>query len=69
MTTLSVQLPDEVHKQLAAAADADGLSMNAAVVTAVQEWLQSRAHRVQERARMQQVLAADPHLRALLGDD
>ncbi|MET9213282.1 MULTISPECIES: Arc family DNA-binding protein [unclassified Nocardia] len=69
MTSLTVQLPDEVHAQLVTAAEADGLSMNAAVVTAVQEWLQSRAHRAQERARMQQVLAADPHLRALLGDD
>ncbi|GEM34653.1 hypothetical protein NN3_56600 [Nocardia neocaledoniensis NBRC 108232] len=69
MTTFSAQLPDEVYAQLAGAAEADGLSVNAAVVTAVQEWLQTRAHRVQERARMQQVLAADPHLRALLGDD
>ncbi|MFD5174537.1 Arc family DNA-binding protein [Nocardia sp. NPDC058379] len=69
MTSLTVQLPDEVHAQLVTAAEADGLSMNAAVVTAVQEWLQARAQRVQERARMQQVLAADPHLRALLGDD
>ncbi|WP_189026419.1 YlcI/YnfO family protein [Nocardia rhizosphaerihabitans] len=69
MTTITVQLPDEVHAQLAEAADSDGLSMNAAVVTAVQEWIQSRAQRMQERARMQQVLAADPHLRALLGDD
>lgn len=69
MTTITVQLPDEVHAQLVAAAQAEGMSVNVAVVQAAQEWIQGRAQLARERARMQQVLADDPHLRELLGDD
>ncbi|MEV6222023.1 ribbon-helix-helix protein, CopG family [Nocardia fluminea] len=69
MTTITVQLPDEVAEQLAAAAAAAGVSVNVAMVQAAQEWIHANAQRARERARMQQVLAEDPHLRALLGDD
>ncbi|MFE6919487.1 hypothetical protein ACFVAV_00425 [Nocardia sp. NPDC057663] len=69
MTTRTVQLPDEVDAQLAAAADAAGISVNAAIVAAAQEWIHVQAQRAHERARVQAVLAHDPHLRALLGDE
>ncbi|MGW6702799.1 ribbon-helix-helix protein, CopG family, partial [Nocardia sp. NPDC055049] len=69
MTTITVQLPDDVAEQLAEAAAAAGVSVNVAMVQAVQEWIHANAQRARERARMQQVLADDPHLRALLGDD
>ncbi|MFD3506234.1 hypothetical protein [Nocardia sp. NPDC058666] len=69
MTTITVQLPDEVYEQLAAGAEADGVSVNVAMVLAAQEWIHAQAQRSLGRARMQEVLADDPHLRALLGDD
>ncbi|MGY0501336.1 ribbon-helix-helix domain-containing protein [Nocardia sp. FBN12] len=69
MTAITVQLPDEVYEQLAAGAEAEGVSVNVAMVLAAQEWIQAQAHRARERARMREVLADDPHLRALLGDD
>lgn len=69
MTTRTVQLPAEVDAYLTAAADAAGMSVNAAVVAAVQEWIHAQAQRASERARVQEVLAHDPHLRALLGDE
>ncbi|WP_446225906.1 hypothetical protein ACTWPB_13035 [Nocardia sp. IBHARD005] len=69
MTTITVQLPDEVYEQLAAGAEADGVSVNVAMVLAAQEWIHAQAQRSRGRARMQEVLADDPHLRALLGDD
>ncbi|MEU4709884.1 hypothetical protein AB0G00_26010 [Nocardia salmonicida] len=69
MTTISVQLPDEVAEQLAAAATAAGISVNVAMVQAAQEWIHVNAQRARERARIQAVLADDPHLRELLGDD
>ncbi|MFC4125509.1 hypothetical protein [Nocardia rhizosphaerae] len=69
MTTISVHLPAELAAQLTAAAGADGISVNAAVVAAVQDWLHVQAQRANERARMRSVLAGDPQLRALLGDD
>ncbi|WP_063005473.1 ribbon-helix-helix protein, CopG family [Nocardia salmonicida] len=69
MTTITVQLPDDVAEQLAAAATAAGVSVNVAMVQAAQEWIHANAQRARERARVQAVLADDPHLRALLGDD
>ncbi|MGW5450835.1 hypothetical protein [Nocardia sp. NPDC003979] len=69
MKTITVQLPDEVEAQLADAAEADGIPVNVAVVQAVQDWIHAQAQRTRERARMREVLADDPHLRALLGDD
>lgn len=69
MTTITVQLPDEVHAQLTAAAAAEGVAENAVIVAAVQDWLHAQAQRANERARVKAALADDPHLRALLGDD
>ncbi|MFF2088258.1 hypothetical protein ACFVVM_31130 [Nocardia sp. NPDC058176] len=69
MTTITVQLPDEVHAQLTAAAATEGVGVNAVVVSAVQDWLHAQAQRANERARVQAALADDPHLRALLGDE
>ncbi|MBC7302254.1 MAG: CopG family transcriptional regulator [Nocardia sp.] len=69
MTTITVQLPDDIHAQLTEASAAEGITVNVAIVLAAQEWIQAQAHRVRERARMQEILAEDPHLRALLGDD
>ncbi|MFC4375398.1 hypothetical protein ACFO5K_14955 [Nocardia halotolerans] len=69
MTTITVQLPDEVHAQLTAAAEGDGVAVNVAVVQAVQDWIHASGQRARERARMREVLAEDPLLRELLGDD
>ncbi len=69
MTAITVQLPDEVYEQLAAGAEAEGVSVNVAMVLAAQEWIHAQAQRANERARMRDVLADDPHLRALLGED
>ncbi|MFC6013925.1 hypothetical protein [Nocardia lasii] len=68
MTTISVELPDEVHAQLTATAEAEGVSVNIAVVAAVQGWLHAQTQRANDRARMQAVLATDPALRDLLGE-
>ncbi|KAF0846177.1 hypothetical protein [Nocardia caishijiensis] len=69
MKTITVHLPDEIEAQLIAAAEADGIAVNAVVVQAVQDWIHAHAQRARERARMREVVAGDPHLRALLGDD
>ena len=42
-TTLSLQLPDSIHKQLVAYAEQDGVSMNQFIATAVAEKLASLA--------------------------
>lgn len=69
MTTIAVHLPEDVAEQLAAAAAATGVSVNVAMVQAAQEWIHAYGQRARERARMLDVLAEDPQLRALLGDD
>ena len=42
-TTLSLQLPDSIHKQLLTYAEQDGVSMNQFIATAVAEKLASLA--------------------------
>ena len=42
-TTLSLRLPDSIHKQLVAYAEQDGVSMNQFIATAVAEKLASLA--------------------------
>ncbi|WP_278263252.1 hypothetical protein [Nocardia sp. AG03] len=69
MASITVQFPDEIAAELVAAAEAAGVGVNVVLVQAAQDWLHAQAQRAHERARMRAVLADDPHLRALLGDD
>jgi hypothetical protein len=65
MSTLSLRLPESLHKQLKAVAERDGVSINQFITTAVAEklsalmtvdYLEERAARG-DRARFERVLA------------
>jgi predicted transcriptional regulator len=68
MTTRSVRIPDEIDAVLARAAEAEHISVNAAIVQAVQSWAEMRDHRAQVQALTAQVMAEDAHLLRRLGD-
>ncbi|MEM9763397.1 MAG: toxin-antitoxin system HicB family antitoxin [Pseudomonadota bacterium] len=68
MTTMSLRLPDSLHRQLKALAERDGVSMNHMVTLAVAEktaalltvaHLEQRAERG-DRSRFEKALAAVP---------
>jgi predicted transcriptional regulator len=68
MTTRSVRIPDEIDRALTAAAEAEHISVNAAIVQAVQDWAQLRDHRARVRAVAAQVMAEDDKLLRRLAD-
>ncbi|GGK47344.1 CopG family transcriptional regulator [Nocardia camponoti] len=69
MRELNLRLPDDLHEHLVEVCSSDGTEVNTAIVEAVQAWVAVRAARAAERARLNSVLADDPELRALLGDE
>jgi predicted transcriptional regulator len=68
VTTRSVRIPDEIDLALTRAAEAEHISVNSAIVQAVQSWAQAREHRAQIRAVTAQVMAEDSALLARLAD-
>ncbi|GAA3933350.1 hypothetical protein GCM10023085_13300 [Actinomadura viridis] len=68
MTTRSIRIPDEIDELLIKAADEEHISVNAAVVQAVEEWARMRRHRAEVRAVTAQVMAEDKELLARLAD-
>ncbi|WP_344895874.1 hypothetical protein [Actinomadura meridiana] len=68
MTTRSVRIPDEVDSLLVDAAEAEHLSINAAIVQAVDNWARAQRHRAQVRAITTQVMAEDAGLLSRLAD-
>ncbi|MFE3444610.1 toxin-antitoxin system HicB family antitoxin [Nocardia sp. NPDC059180] len=69
MTTISVRLPDEIHQRLTAAAEADHISLNSALVQAAQAWVDAQAQRARSRVLLQEIMAEDAELLAMLGDE
>jgi predicted transcriptional regulator len=68
MTTRSVRIPDEIDLALTNAAEAEHVSVNSAIVQAVQIWTQTREHRARVRAVTTQVMTEDAALLARLAD-
>lgn len=68
MTTRSVRIPDEIDLALTRAAEAEHISVNGAIVQAVQSWTQAQEHRARIRAVTAQVMAEDSALLARLAD-
>nr|BFE30613.1 hypothetical protein GCM10010200_028640 [Actinomadura rugatobispora] len=68
MTTRSVRIPDDIDALLIKAAQEEHISVNAAVVQAVEEWARMRGHRARVRAVTAQVMAEDAALLDRLAD-
>lgn len=77
MTTLSLRLPDSLHRQLRELARREGISMNQFISSAVgekmaalmtEEYLGARAARG-DRARFEEVLAKVPDEEPVAGDE
>ena len=69
MTTRSIRFPDEIDELLVEAAEEEDISVEAAVVRAVEEWARShRGRRARVRAATAQVVAEDSALLDRLGD-
>jgi predicted transcriptional regulator len=68
MTTRSVRIPDEIDDLLTRTAEAEHISVNAAIVQAVQSWAEMHEHRAHVRAITAQVMAEDADLLRRLGD-
>jgi predicted transcriptional regulator len=68
MTTRSVRIPDEIDSLLVRAAEAEHISINAAIVQAVEQWAQARDHRARVRAVTAEVMAEDAELLSRLAD-
>jgi uncharacterized protein (DUF1778 family) len=68
MTTRSIRIPDDIDALLVQAAEEDHISVNTAVVQAVEEWTRMRTHRARVRAVTAQVMAEDADLLDRLAD-
>jgi predicted transcriptional regulator len=68
MTTRSVRIPEEIDDLLTATAAAEHISVNAAIIQAVHDWVQLREHRARVRAITAQVMAEDAGLLQRLAD-
>ncbi|WP_131741453.1 toxin-antitoxin system HicB family antitoxin [Actinomadura roseirufa] len=68
MTTRSVRIPPEIDGILTKAAEAEHISVNAAIVQAVQTWALAREHRAHVQAITAQVMAEDAALLERLAD-
>lgn len=68
MTTRSVRIPDEIDLALTRAAEAEHISVNSAIIQAVQSWTETREHRARIRAVTAQVMAEDSALLDRLAD-
>jgi hypothetical protein len=68
MTTRSVRIPQQVDELLVEAAEAEHISVNAAIVQAVESWVHTREHRARVRALTAQVMAEDAELLDRLAD-
>ncbi|MET8870411.1 toxin-antitoxin system HicB family antitoxin [Nocardia sp. NPDC004278] len=69
MTTISVRLPDEIHARITAAAEADHISVNSALVQAAEAWVEAQTQRARSRALMREIMIEDAELLARLGDE
>jgi len=77
MSTLSLRLPESLHKQLAALAKSEGISINQLIATAAaeklaalttEEYLKARAKR-SSRAKFRTALATVPNALPVPGDE
>ncbi|WP_106399912.1 toxin-antitoxin system HicB family antitoxin [Actinocorallia populi] len=68
MTTLSLRLPDEVHARLVAVAEAEHISLNAALVQAAEQWIAQRARQAVFTAAVDKVFEEDAALFRRLAD-
>jgi hypothetical protein len=77
MSTLSLRLPESLHKQLAALAKSEGISINQLIATAAaeklaalttEEYLKARAKR-SSRAKFRAALATVPNAPPVPGDE
>ncbi|MFD6463800.1 toxin-antitoxin system HicB family antitoxin [Streptomyces roseolus] len=69
MTTISVRLPDDIHARITAAAEADHISVNSALVQAAEAWVDAQSQRAASRLMVQQIMTEDAELLAMLGDE
>jgi len=77
MSTLSLRLPESLHRQLAELARAEGISLNQLIATAAaeklaalatEEYLQRRAQRASPK-RFDAALATVPNVKPAAGDE
>ena len=67
-TTRSVRFPGEIDELLTEAAEAEHISINAAIVQAVENWARMRDHRARVRAITGEVMSEDAALLDRLAD-
>lgn len=68
MSNLNLRLPDDLHAVATAEAEAAHVSLNTAICDALRDWVTSRALSRREDAILDQVMAKDAELLALIRD-
>ncbi|MFD3748560.1 hypothetical protein [Nocardia sp. NPDC058633] len=68
MTTMSVRIPDHIAEGLKTAADDLHISVNAAVVQAIEQWQAAQGHRRRVDTALADILGEDAALLERLSD-
>jgi predicted transcriptional regulator len=68
MTTRSIRIPDALDRKLVTVAEAEHISLNSAIVQAVDSWVRQHQHRSRVQEITAQVMAEDQDLLQRLAD-
>jgi predicted transcriptional regulator len=68
MTTRSIRIPDALDRKLVEVAETEHISLNSAVVQAVESWVRLHQHRSRVQEITAQVMAEDQSLLRRLAD-
>ncbi|HZB31574.1 MAG TPA: hypothetical protein VE465_15555 [Streptosporangiaceae bacterium] len=68
MTTRSIRIPDALDRKLVKVAETEHISLNSAVVQAVETWVRQHQHRSRVQEITAQVMAEDQNLLRRLAD-
>jgi predicted transcriptional regulator len=62
MTTRSIRIPDALDRKLVSVAESEHISLNSAVIQAVESWVRQHQHRSRIQEITAQVMAEDENL-------
>jgi predicted transcriptional regulator len=68
MTTRSIRIPDALDRKLVTVAETEHISLNSAIVQAVESWVRQHQHRSRVQEITAQVMAEDQDLLQRLAD-
>jgi predicted transcriptional regulator len=68
MTTRSIRIPDALDRKLVSVAETEHISLNSAVIQAVESWVRQHHHRSRVQEITAQVMSEDQGLLRRLAD-